>query len=242
MSAGEGARAQRKRLTRQAIIDVATGMFLEHGFEQVSVADIAAAARVSKMTVFNYFDVKEELILSQLQLRPDEPAQAVRTRGPQLSPLAALQRSFLGQLRDQVPASGLNQDPRIAAVWQLIDSTESLTARLGTHTAYTESRLAAALTEVPAATPLTARIAANQVVGITRALVAQNVRLAAAGADPDRLGKQAIGDAAAAFAALAGGLGLGPFGPLTLAAETPATDLPATEALALADGATRLDA
>jgi len=44
---GEGLRERKKRLTRQLISDTATTMFLERGFEEVRVAEVAAACNVS---------------------------------------------------------------------------------------------------------------------------------------------------------------------------------------------------
>ncbi|TMR06256.1 TetR/AcrR family transcriptional regulator, partial [Nonomuraea turkmeniaca] len=58
-----GLREQKKRETRQAISDHATQLFLERGFDRTTIADIAAAARVAKMTVTNYFPRKEDLAL-----------------------------------------------------------------------------------------------------------------------------------------------------------------------------------
>lgn len=60
-----GLREDKKALARQHISDVATALFLEKGFDAVSVADVAAAANVSKMTVFNYFPSKEDLLLDR---------------------------------------------------------------------------------------------------------------------------------------------------------------------------------
>jgi AcrR family transcriptional regulator len=60
-----GLRERKKARTRQAISDTATGLFIEHGFEQVTVAQIAAAADVSIKTVFNYFSSKEELFFDR---------------------------------------------------------------------------------------------------------------------------------------------------------------------------------
>ena len=47
---------------RQAIVAGATRMFLAHGFRQVSMDKIAAAAPVSKATLYNYFDSKNALL------------------------------------------------------------------------------------------------------------------------------------------------------------------------------------
>src|SRR5690554_4399417 len=63
--APESLRERKKRETRQHISDVATGLFLERGFDEVRVADVAAAAGVSEKTVYNYFETKEALLLDR---------------------------------------------------------------------------------------------------------------------------------------------------------------------------------
>ena len=70
-----GLREDKKAQARQAISNVATALFLKKGFDAVSVADVAAAANVSKMTVFNYFPRKEDLLLD----RSDEARTLVRS-------------------------------------------------------------------------------------------------------------------------------------------------------------------
>ena len=45
--ATEGLRERKKRLVRQQLSDTATEMFLERGFDDVRVADVAAACGVS---------------------------------------------------------------------------------------------------------------------------------------------------------------------------------------------------
>ncbi|MEE3921649.1 TetR/AcrR family transcriptional regulator [Micromonospora sp. BRA006-A] len=50
-----GLRALKKRQTRENISSQATRLFLERGFDNVTIAEAAAAAQVSKMTVTNYF-------------------------------------------------------------------------------------------------------------------------------------------------------------------------------------------
>lgn len=70
---GEGLRERKKRRLRQRISNVATALFLAEGFEEVSVARIAARSEVSEQTVFNYFPTKESMFFD----RTDETSQAV---------------------------------------------------------------------------------------------------------------------------------------------------------------------
>ena len=66
VSPAEGLRERKKRLMRQQLSDTATAMFLERGFDAVRVAEVAQACGVSEKTVFNYFPVKEALIMDRL--------------------------------------------------------------------------------------------------------------------------------------------------------------------------------
>ena len=63
----EGLRERKKRLMRQQLSDTATAMFLTRGFDGVRVAEVAAACGVSEKTVFNYFPVKEALVMDRLE-------------------------------------------------------------------------------------------------------------------------------------------------------------------------------
>src|SRR6201996_1917742 len=98
MAQAKGLRERKKEQTRAAITHTAIGLFLEHGFEQVSIAEIAEAAGVAKQTVTNYFPNKEDLVIrAQDGLIPDL-AGAVRGRAPGESPVAALHRFVRGEL------------------------------------------------------------------------------------------------------------------------------------------------
>ncbi|MBP2048736.1 AcrR family transcriptional regulator [Streptomyces griseochromogenes] len=59
-------RERKKRQTRQRISDVATVRFVERGFDKVTVTEVARAAGVSAMTVFNYFPRKQDLFLDRI--------------------------------------------------------------------------------------------------------------------------------------------------------------------------------
>jgi AcrR family transcriptional regulator len=67
MTPPEGLRERKKRQMRRQLSDAATAMFLERGFDAVRVAEVAAACGVSEKTVFNYFPVKEALIMDRLE-------------------------------------------------------------------------------------------------------------------------------------------------------------------------------
>jgi AcrR family transcriptional regulator len=77
----EGLRERKKRQVRQRISNVATAMFLVHGFDNVTVAQIAAASEVSQQTVFNYFTTKESMFFDRSEPMIDVVADAVRERG-----------------------------------------------------------------------------------------------------------------------------------------------------------------
>src|ERR1700758_5264989 len=84
----EGLRERKKRLMRQQLSDTATAMFLARGFDAVRVADVAHACGVSEKTVFNYFPVKEALVMDRL-----ETIQAALRTGladPALTPVQAV--------------------------------------------------------------------------------------------------------------------------------------------------------
>jgi AcrR family transcriptional regulator len=84
-------RRTRKRLaTRQAISDVATRLFFERGFDHVTIDEIAEAADVGRMTVFNHFPRKEDMFFDREQQIHDVAFEAVRSRTAGTSPIDAL--------------------------------------------------------------------------------------------------------------------------------------------------------
>src|ERR1700761_7458206 len=84
-------RRTRKRLaTRQSISDAATRLFMERGFDTVTIDDIAAAADVGRMTVFNHFPRKEDMFFDRDAEGRDMLREAVRERQAGVAPLEAL--------------------------------------------------------------------------------------------------------------------------------------------------------
>lgn len=122
-------RESKKRETRQRISDVATELFFERGFDVVTIDEIAVSANVSKMTVFNYFARKEDLMLDReddlklLFLR-----EALRERPKGQPPIDALRR-FVDKLREQKHPYA-RVDSKTAGWWRVVAASPSLKARL----------------------------------------------------------------------------------------------------------------
>jgi AcrR family transcriptional regulator len=57
-----GLRERKKQRTRQAIVEVATRLFVDRGYQQTTLAQIAEAAEVSPSTFFNYFPTKVDIV------------------------------------------------------------------------------------------------------------------------------------------------------------------------------------
>jgi AcrR family transcriptional regulator len=122
-------RESKKRETRERISDVATALFFARGFEAVTVDEIAVAANVSKVTVFNYFARKEELFLDReddLKLAFLREALAQRPKGQ--SPSHVLGR-IVDKLREEKHPFVRFNDQTLGW-WRVVAASPSLRARL----------------------------------------------------------------------------------------------------------------
>ena len=89
-------RDRKRARTRQALVDAAIDLFERDGYEQTTIADIAAAAEVGSRTFFNYFTSKEELLFPDSDARVRATIEAIAERGPNDGPTDVLLRALHG--------------------------------------------------------------------------------------------------------------------------------------------------
>ncbi|MEU1119099.1 MULTISPECIES: TetR/AcrR family transcriptional regulator [unclassified Streptomyces] len=193
-----GLRERKKRQTAMRIWRTALDLFLERGYDKVSVAEIAAAAEVSKMTVFNYFGTKEDVLLRPMEDHVGDPADAVRHRAPGESAVAAVRRQFLAKIAERDPSIGLSGDPRLLQLRQLIGDTPALARRAMIFQMRSTELLADALAE-ETGDRLMAGIAAHQLTAARDAVILENHRRLVAGDSVDAMADDCAALAARAF-------------------------------------------
>jgi AcrR family transcriptional regulator len=71
--------------TRQRILDAAYGLFRRSGYSRVSMDEIAAAASVTKRTLYYHFESKDALLATVLEAQHRLALAAFRTFGDRLS-------------------------------------------------------------------------------------------------------------------------------------------------------------
>jgi len=193
-----GLRERKRQRMFQRLSDIAVGLFLEKGFDAVSVAEVAAAAEISKPTLFRYFPAKEDLVLHRIA---DHEGEAARVAGEGPAPLTALRRHFLAGLERSDPVTGLDDRPEVLAFHRLLYGTPALVARLHGHLERSEAALAGAL-----GGDLDARLAAGQIIAVQRVLAQENWRRIEAGERVADVRADAVAAAERAFGRLAAGL------------------------------------
>lgn len=126
--------------TRARIREVANRLFIERGFDTVTVAEVARAAGVSTVTVFNHFPSKEDLFLDRVDDAVELLRTAVRDRAPGVDVLASLRSTTLGLVDDRQPLSGV--DERSMPFFRTVASSPTLVARARAIAAYLQQTLA----------------------------------------------------------------------------------------------------
>ena len=113
--------------TRARILEVATRLFVERGYDAVTVAEVAREAGVSSVTVFKHFPRKEDLFLDRADDAVDLLRSAVRDRAPGVDVLASLREATLRLLDGRHPLSGAND--RSVPFFRTVAASPALVAR-----------------------------------------------------------------------------------------------------------------
>jgi AcrR family transcriptional regulator len=167
-----GLRERKKQRTRRLIAETARRLFVERGFDAVTVAEVARAAEVAEATLFNYFPTKEDLVFQGMQAFEADLLRAVRERQPGESIIAAFGR-FLLQPRGLLAAVDDDSATYLIAVSRMIATSPTLQAREREIMAGYTASLAALIADDTGAPPddLRARVVAHALIGTHQALI-----------------------------------------------------------------------
>lgn len=183
-SPGSGLRERKKQATRAHIAAVATLLFVEQGFETTTIAQIAERAEVAKMTVTNYFPLKEDLLFDRAPEVVALLADAVAERSAGTTPEGAVRAVYLQRLEERWPA--------LAFVGlqfaRTVEASPALRTRERTMLLEQEDALAAVLVaEAGPGGEVAARVEAARLAGIVRVLYFEARRRVLAGQEPEEI-------------------------------------------------------
>jgi AcrR family transcriptional regulator len=152
------------------IADIATRLFIERGFDHVTVAEVAAASEVSLATIFNYFETKEDLFFDREADLIAAMCRVVTERRAGEAIIPAFQRAFRDAIDTVLPGLIERDVARFVAT---IDASPALRARAGQGLENAEAQLAARIAADLHARPddLTPRVVAAVVVALERVLL-----------------------------------------------------------------------
>lgn len=121
--AATGLREKKAARTRQQIVDAALDLFIQRGFDQTTMEEIAERAEIGSSTLYRYFPSKDQVILEPL-MGFTEMGEHLRDR-PADEPLAvALGAAVKGSL------VSFTTDDRVAHVRRIVDNTPGPRAKL----------------------------------------------------------------------------------------------------------------
>ncbi len=96
-------RLQTRAVIRSLLAQTAMALFAEKGYNETTVDEVAAAAGVSRRTLFNYFRTKEDLALSGLSEQGDVIAERLSGRPADENAWVSLRYAF--QVLDEIEAT-----------------------------------------------------------------------------------------------------------------------------------------
>jgi len=186
-----GLRERHKQEVRQSISGAAMRLFAAGSFDEVTIAQVAAAAGVSKMTVTNYFPRKEDLVFDRAEVTIRSVAEAVAARAPGESVLAAIRRDYAAR----IAAGDVTLGPPSAAFARMVQTSHVLSSRWREIADLGEQALGDAIAAETGVDDVQQRIVAAQLASVHRVLFADGARRILAGRPREEI-RQALAEAA----------------------------------------------
>jgi AcrR family transcriptional regulator len=116
-----GVRGRRKLETRERLLKAAKEQFEKDGYDEVTVAQIAAAAGVTAKTLFQHFPSKEDLLMAELDGVHADMVRALRERDHGVTPLRAVADWLLEWEADR-PADGYDRFIRMVGTGPAVEA------------------------------------------------------------------------------------------------------------------------
>jgi AcrR family transcriptional regulator len=137
-----GLRERKKLRARQQLIDAAFKLFTKRGFDETTVADVAAAVEMSPRTFFRYFESKEDVVLEWFDRCGDALVAGLEGRPAGEEPFTSLRHVMIKLV------SGLESErEHLLACERLNQSTATVRARKHEKTLAWADRLAAVIVQ-----------------------------------------------------------------------------------------------
>ncbi|MFI6732287.1 TetR/AcrR family transcriptional regulator [Nonomuraea sp. NPDC050451] len=126
----ESRRERKKRQTRQLLVGTALRLFAEQGYEQTTVAQIAAAADVATKTFFNYFPTKEDVLFAEVMEYMEQMAGVVAEREPSDRVADVLLKTYHRVIAHYLTKGPMGGDRELAKVYEhLLATVPSIQAK-----------------------------------------------------------------------------------------------------------------
>jgi AcrR family transcriptional regulator len=196
----EGLRERKKRETKEAIASAAMELFVAHGYDDVTVADVARAADVSEKTVFNHFPTKEDLVFHRSDDRLAERVELLRNRPPGV-PISRVFEAGTMAVLDMIEAG---ETDGFLTVPRLVRASPVLRGRLMLSWEHEAYKLAAAISDDD--DDLVAAAAIRALVWAHRLVLRTAIRRLLQGDDPAAVANELRTEAQRVYARLDEGL------------------------------------
>jgi AcrR family transcriptional regulator len=118
-------RDRTRRAVQKEIADAAHALFVERGYEETTIDDIAAAVGMSQRSVFRYFETKEDLVIGKFDFAAAGMLAILRSRPLEEAVWVSLRRVFDEMV---APCDDPGQRPAAVSILRVVFGTPALFA------------------------------------------------------------------------------------------------------------------